>query len=81
MGRTWVAETPGEQSATQVGDEHDPVGEGRVEVEKCGAKNDDGDAVGHQVFPTAMQERQRQDAEKTFRRMWNEPISAQVDAQ
>ncbi len=74
-----VAKAPGEQAAAQIGDEHDTVGKGGIEVIECCAQDDDRDAVGHQVFPTAVQEWHGEDAPKSPKPMWDKPITVEVE--
>lgn len=59
----WVADAPCEQSAHQVGEKHDAVGEGGVEVVQGRAQDQNRDAVGGKVLPAAVQKRQSEDAE------------------
>ena len=66
MGRFGVTDAPGEQAAAQPSDEHDAVGKGGVAVIQGCAQDEDRHRVRQQVLPTAMQEGQGEDADKTF---------------
>ena len=51
------------------------MGESRIAIIQGRAEYEDGDAVGDEVFPTAVQKRQGEDAEKPFRRVRCDAIS------